>query len=144
MMLKYHDRCPSLNPPRKLQNEIFWHRHQIWLDYKQQSENSILALTCLKSDWEPNTIVIEDSFLFPTVIYMPWFDKWFRSYAILKLAGRLEFLCWVDLAIWEFYPFESSPSTISEKLLLTFESNTKLVANFCQFLFITHTLRSDK
>jgi hypothetical protein len=31
----------------------------------------ILALTCLESDREPNTIVIEDTFLFPTVIYTP-------------------------------------------------------------------------
>jgi hypothetical protein len=32
---------------------------------------SILALTCLESDQQPNALVIEDSFLFPTVIYMP-------------------------------------------------------------------------
>jgi hypothetical protein len=39
------------------------------LDCEKQLEKSILALTCLESDLEPNTIVIEDSFLFPTVIY---------------------------------------------------------------------------
>jgi hypothetical protein len=31
--------------------------------------------------------------MFPMVIYMPWYNQWFRSYAILKLIRLLEFLC---------------------------------------------------
>jgi hypothetical protein len=105
MMLKHHNMCPSLNPPRKLQNENFWHWRQIWHDCEQQLENSILTLTCLESYQETNTIVIEYSFIFSTVIYTPWYDKRFRSYAILKSVGRLEFLCWSDLSNLRILPF---------------------------------------
>jgi hypothetical protein len=66
---------------------------QICLDYKQQSENSILALTSQKSDQEPNAIVIDDSFLFPTVIYTNRYDKWSKSYEFLNISQAVVSLC---------------------------------------------------
>jgi hypothetical protein len=66
---------------------------QICLDYKQQSENSILALTCQKSDQEPNAIVIDDSFLFPTVIYTNRYDKRSKSYEFLNISQAVVSLC---------------------------------------------------
>jgi hypothetical protein len=136
MMLKHHYRCPCLNPPRKLQNENFWHRHQIWLDCEQQLENSILRLTGLESDWEPNTIVIEDSLPFPMVIYMAWYDKQFRSFEIGRTTG-IPVLSRLEQS--ENFTLLSPVEAQSQKT-----SNTKHVPNFHHFLVITHMLKSDK
>jgi hypothetical protein len=137
-MLKCHDRCPSLNPSRKLQNKNFWHRRQIWLDCKQQSENSILVLTCQESDWEPNTIVIEHSFIFPTVIYTSRYGKRFRSYEFLNNSPAAVSLCW-------------QTETPRKTVILTTAAlssqktcNTTLVVNFLYFPVITRMLKSDK
>jgi hypothetical protein len=61
MPWKYHDRWASSVHQENLKMKV---------SDTQQSENSILALTCLESARDPNTIVLEDSFFFPTVIYM--------------------------------------------------------------------------
>jgi hypothetical protein len=94
----------------------FWHRRWIWLDCKQQSENSILALTCLESDWEPNTIIIEYSFLFPTVIYTLWYDKRFRNYKFLNIGQAAVILCWQTATTWENCIFDHRGIIISENL----------------------------
>jgi hypothetical protein len=138
MRLKHHDRCPSLNPPRKLPNENFWDRRQIWLDCKQQSENSILAWTCLESDREPNIIVIEDSFLFLTVIYTSWYSKRFRSYEFLNISQTAVSLCWQNEPPGKTV-FLSTEALSSQKTC-----NTKLIVNFLHFPVITCMLKSDK
>jgi hypothetical protein len=127
-MLKYHDSCSSLNPPRKLQNKNSSHRRQIWLDCEQQSENSILAQTCLEFDREPNTIVIEYSFLFLIVIYTSQYGKRFMSYWFWSWPDDWNSCAEQTWAIWQ-----------SQKT-----SNTKIKDNFLQFPIITHTLKSGK
>jgi hypothetical protein len=52
-------------------------------------KTSNLELSWQESDWEPNTIVIEYSFLFPTVICMPRYDQLFRSYEFWKFTELL-------------------------------------------------------
>jgi hypothetical protein len=137
-MLKHHDGWPSLNPPRKLQNKNFLHRRQIWLDCEEQSENSILVLTCLESDWEPNIIVIEDSSLFLTVIYMSWYSKCFRSYEILNLSQTAVSLC------WQTEPPGKTAFLTTEALSSQETCNTKLVVSFLHFPVVTRMLKSNK
>jgi hypothetical protein len=48
---------------------------------------------CRKYDHDPNTIVIEDSFLFPTVIYTPRYDKRSKSYEFLNISQTAVTLC---------------------------------------------------
>jgi hypothetical protein len=115
-MLEHHNRCPSLNPPRKLENKNFWHRRQIWLDGEQQSENLILVLICLESHQEPNTIVMEDSFLFPTVIYTSWYDKQSKSYEFLNISQAAVSLCWQTETTWENCIFDHRDIIISGNL----------------------------
>jgi hypothetical protein len=88
-----------LESTKKTLKRKIWHQRQIWIDCEQPPENAILVLMWLETDEEYNTSVIEYFFLFPTVISTPRYDTWFRSYAILKSAGLLKFLCWADLSI---------------------------------------------
>jgi hypothetical protein len=71
---------------------------------------------CLESDGEPNTIVIEDSFLFPTVIYMPWYDKQFKSYEFWNISQAAISLCWQSGTTWENCIFDHRDIIISENL----------------------------
>jgi hypothetical protein len=52
-----------------------------------------------ESDLDLNRMDIEKFVIFPTVICTSRYDKWFRSYEILKSAKLLKFLCWADLSI---------------------------------------------
>jgi hypothetical protein len=81
-----------------------------------QSGNSILALTCLESDQELNTTVIEDSFLFPTVIYTSRYDKWFKNYEFLNISQAAVSLCWQTGTTWENCIFDHWGINISENL----------------------------
>jgi hypothetical protein len=98
MMLKHHDRQPSLNPSRKLQNEKFRHRRWIWLDCNLQSVSANMGLLCGKSDLEPNTRVVDHFLIFPIVIFMPLYDIRFRSYANFWVGWTAEILLWADLS----------------------------------------------
>jgi hypothetical protein len=82
----------------------------------QQSENSILVLTCLESDQETNKIVIEDSFFFPTVIYTTRYDKRFRSYVFSNISQAAVSLCWQTETIWDNCIFDHRAIIISENL----------------------------
>jgi hypothetical protein len=137
-MLKHHDRWASLNPPRKLQNENFWHRRQIWLDCEQQSENSILVQTCLEYDREPDTIIIEDPFLFPTVIYTPGYDTRSKSYEFLNISQAAVSQC------WQTEPLGKIAFLTTEALSSQKTCNNKLVFNFPNFPVVTRMLKSDK
>jgi hypothetical protein len=129
---------PSLHPPQNFQNEKIWHRRQIWLDYEQQSENSILVLTCLESDWEPNTIVIDHSLLFPMIIYTNLYDQRSKRYEFLNIRWAAASLCWQTRAIWK------TACLTTEALSSQKTCNTKLVVNFPHFSVITRALKSDR
>jgi hypothetical protein len=138
ILLKHHDRWPSLNPPRKLQNESFWYRCQIWLDCEQQSENSILVLMWLESEENIIKRVIEYFLIFLTVIYIPWYNQQFRSYAILKSTGLLQFLCWAKLSNLE------KPEPLTQNPIQSQESSNNIIAeNVLSFPMVTHMAQSD-
>jgi hypothetical protein len=86
----------------------------MWLDCEQQSENSIMVLICLESDQDPNTIIIEDSFFFPMVIYMPLYGKQSKSYEFLNISQTAVSLCWQTGTIWENCIFDHWGIIISE------------------------------
>jgi hypothetical protein len=102
-----------LEPAKKTKKRKIWTPMSIWLDCKRQSKNSILELTCLEYDQDPNTIIIEYSFLFPTVIYTPWYHPRFMSYAVLKSAVLLKFWAEQIWAIWEICTFDPNTNRIS-------------------------------
>jgi hypothetical protein len=51
--------------------------------------------------------------IFPTVICTPRYDKRFRSYAILKSAGQLEFCSEQIWVVWEIWTFDPNTNRIS-------------------------------
>jgi hypothetical protein len=69
-----------------------------------------------KSDHDPNIIVIEDSFLFLTVIYTPWYNKWSKSYEFLNMSQAAVSLCWKTGTTWENCIFDHRGIIISENL----------------------------
>jgi hypothetical protein len=71
---------------------------QTWLDYEKQPEIVSLRLLRLESGKDLNTKFIENFPRFLTVIYTPWYDPRFRSYAISNSTELLEFLGWSDLS----------------------------------------------
>jgi hypothetical protein len=93
------------------------------------------VLTCLESDHDPNTIVIEDSFLFPTVIYTSRYRKRFRSYGHWKLE--------------EASVLDRSGSLVKFRVDAYFEwgtggaMNTRVLENFITFLTMGTTHNSD-
>jgi hypothetical protein len=84
----------------------FKYRHQIWLNCEWQSENAILVLKWLESDKDLITRDIECFLLFPKVICTLLYDKWFKIYVILKLAGLLEFCSEQICIVWEIWTFD--------------------------------------
>jgi hypothetical protein len=70
----------------------------------------------LESDREPNTIVIEYSFLFSTVIYTLWYNQWFRSYDFLKLTRLLKLCSGQNWSSWEIWIFDATSNVISGNL----------------------------
>jgi hypothetical protein len=97
-----------------------------------------MVLTCLESDWESNTIVIEDSFLFPTVICTSWYGKWFRSYEFLNISPAAGSLC------RQTEPSGKTVFLTTETLSSQNTCNTKLVFNFLNFPVVTRMIKSDK
>jgi hypothetical protein len=91
-----------------------------------------------KYDHEPNTIVIEDSFLFLTVIYTPRYDKQSKSYEFLNISQAVVSLRWQTGTTWE------NCILTTEALSSHKTCNTKLIVNILHFPFITHTLKCDK
>jgi hypothetical protein len=116
MLLEHQDRWPPLNPPRKLQNESFWHRRQIWLGYEQQSENSILVLMCPESEQTLIIRVIEYFLIFLKVNCMPRYNKRFRSYEILKSTGLLKLHSGQNWLSWDIWTFAPTSNVISGNL----------------------------
>jgi hypothetical protein len=55
-----------------------------------------------KSVLEPNTGVVEHFLIFPTVIFMPWYNKLFGSYDFWKSTRLLKFCSEHIQAFWEF------------------------------------------
>jgi hypothetical protein len=106
--------------PRIRQENSKWkfrHRRWIWLDYEQQSVSANLGLLLGKFDLEPNTRVVEHFLIFPTLICMSWYNKRFKSYEILKLAGLLEFCAEQIWVVWEIWTFDPDTNWISGNFL---------------------------
>jgi hypothetical protein len=74
---------------------------------------SILVLMWLEYEQGLITWVIEYFLIFPMVIYTHWYDQWFRSYSIWKLAGLPEFNSGqnrLSREIWTFYSISNAIS----------------------------------
>jgi hypothetical protein len=69
----------------------FGYRCQICLTVNSSQKIVNLRLTCLESDLELNTKIIEDFLSFSMAIHMPSYNQWFKSYELWKLAGLLKF-----------------------------------------------------
>jgi hypothetical protein len=80
---------------------------------KQRSGIPNLGLW-LESGIDPNTRVLEHFLIFPTVIYMPWYEQRFRSYDFWKFNRVAEISVlsknWV---IWETWTFDRKSDAIS-------------------------------
>jgi hypothetical protein len=80
------------------------------------------------------------SFLrFQMVIYTPSYDKQSRSYDVLNIDQAAEISRLIRFEQSENFKILSLVQVQSQKTL-----NTKLLVNVLKFLFITHTLKSDK
>jgi hypothetical protein len=57
-----------------------------------------MVLFWMDSDWKLNTKNIDYFLIFSTVIYLPSFNQWFRSYDPLEVDYAAEFLLWAALS----------------------------------------------
>jgi hypothetical protein len=89
---------------------------QIWLDCEQQSENAKPGLLCWKYNLEPITRVVEYFLIFPTVICMPRFNEWFRSYEFLNIGQAAVSLRWQTVTNRKNCIFDHRCFIISENL----------------------------
>jgi hypothetical protein len=86
-----------------------------------------------------NIKLISNFLFFPTVIYMPLYDQWFRSYDVLNIDRAAEIYELIRFKQYKNFKLLGLVQVQSQKT-----SNTKLVVNFLNFPFITHMLKSDK
>jgi hypothetical protein len=131
-------RVGILESGKKTSKQKFWHRRQIWLDYNWRPENSILVLTCLESDQEFNTIVIDDSFLFPTVICTSWYEKRFRSYSIFERQPGCCVFALTELNNLRNLLLTQNPAPSLKTL------NRKIISNFLYFPTVIYTPSYDQ
>jgi hypothetical protein len=69
-----------------------------------------------ESEEESHTRVIEDSFIFPTVIYTNQYHKWSKSYEFLTISQAAVSLCRQTGNTWENCIFDHQDFIISENL----------------------------
>jgi hypothetical protein len=101
-------------------------------------EYQVLMPLWPESDFEFNRKDIEIFLIYPTVIITPQCNKRFRSYNFLNLTGG-----W-DSGLIRFERSENFKLLSLVQVQSQKTCNTKLVANFLHYPFVTRMLKSDK
>jgi hypothetical protein len=106
---------------------------------KQSEKPELLTQNPTQSQETLNRKLVSRFLRFPTVIYMPSYDKRSRSYDVLNINHAVEIFGLIRFVQSENFKLLSLVQVQSQKTC-----TTKLVVNFLNFAVITHTLKSDK